>query len=239
MFRYFSVFCIMDSEEVGLDFDIGITDKRKTEESWQSASSDSVKRAPSAEDQAEKVISDEQPEEEKTATERQLEKILKVNDPQVSRSRPRRRRSKRRRLSRSRSISASPESHEIAIPKQSSYISPSRIADIFNKEISVRDLCALSALKHCSPSAVHKIMPTATIDQICQMVELAEEKVRRSTKTSTPSEKSRANRKPKNQPKKSRRRTRSDSSRSVLDRMKEIKAQVKTEPKKFNPPSDG
>ena len=58
MFRYFSVFCIMDSEEVGLDFDIGVTDKRKTEESWQSASSDSVKRSASAEDQVEKARSD-------------------------------------------------------------------------------------------------------------------------------------------------------------------------------------
>ena len=238
VFRYFGVFGIMDSEEVGPDFEIGITDKGKTDESWQSSASDSVKHSASAEDPTEKTIPVEQQEEEKTLTEQQLSRVLKGNQLQTSRSRPRRRRSKRRRSSQTRSISASRETQGAAIPERP-FISPSRIAKIFDKKISVKNLCALSALKHGSPTAIHKIMPTATIDQICQMAELWDEKTRSSTKDCTPPEISRANRRPKSRPRKSRRKTRSASSRPVLDRMKDIKAQVETHPKESNPLSDG
>ena len=102
------MFCIMDSGEVGPDFEIGITDKTKADEKWRSESSNSEERSVSADTRLKETTPDERPTEDKPTTERQLERLHKIDQPQASRSRSiKRRRLKRKRLSRSRSSSAS------------------------------------------------------------------------------------------------------------------------------------
>ena len=64
----------MDSEECAPDFEIGISDKRIADESWQSESSDSEKHPASLDDHAEQTNPNEQTEEDKPITEQQLEK---------------------------------------------------------------------------------------------------------------------------------------------------------------------
>ena len=79
---------------------------------------------------------------------------------------------KRRRLSRSRSKAAEHVAPKQPGAKRPDYMSPTQIAKIFKQDISPKTLCELSAMKDCSPSAVLKVMPKASVSQICQMVEL-------------------------------------------------------------------
>ena len=90
------MFCIMDIEEIGPDFEVGITDRGESQESQHSMASSSVDH------------SEEPLEEAKHTTEQQIAKLLNIEKSQSnSPTPPRRRRRKRRRLSRSRSTSPS------------------------------------------------------------------------------------------------------------------------------------
>ena len=64
------MFCIMDMEGIGPDFEVGITDRRGSEESWHSRASSSVDRA------------EEPLKEVKYTTEQQIEKLLNIEKPQ-------------------------------------------------------------------------------------------------------------------------------------------------------------
>ena len=95
-FREFMCFVQMDGEEIGPDFEIGITDRGESQESQHSTVSSSVDH------------SGESLEEAKVTTEKRIAKLLKIEKSQSnSPTPPRRRRRKRRRLSRSRSTSPS------------------------------------------------------------------------------------------------------------------------------------
>lgn len=175
--------CIMDSEECEPDFEIGITDRRKTDESWQSGSSEE-EDSESGNHRSNATTSEDQTIVNRSTTEQKIRELLKMTEHQASSSEPqasrsssiRQRRSKRRRLSRSRSSYAGQGSQEQVTSETTTYLFPSRIAEIFDKDVSPQKLCELSALKHCSPATVLKIMPKVTVDQICQIVELQEEK---------------------------------------------------------------
>ena len=76
-------------------------------------------------------------------------------------------------------------------------------------------------------------MPSATVEQICQMVELGEEKPKPRTGIRAQQGKARAQ-KPKDRRKKARRKARSASAGSVLDRMTGVKAKARAEPVELN-----
>ena len=53
-----------------------------------------------------------------------------------------------------------------------SYTSPTKIAKIFRNKIDSRTLCQLSAMLRGTPSEVRKLVPDASVTQICKMCEL-------------------------------------------------------------------
>ena len=106
-------------------------------------------------------------------TEQQLKRLLEIEKARSSADTtipPTR--LKRNRESRSRSVPHHAESRQEKTPEKVAYICPTKIADIFDRKISSEDLCALSAITHGSPMTVRKIIPGATVDQICKMVKL-------------------------------------------------------------------
>ena len=56
--------------------------------------------------------------------------------------------------------------------KQEAYTSPSEIAKIFRNMITTDALCQLSAVSRGTPSDVKRIIPRASVDQICKMCDL-------------------------------------------------------------------
>ena len=54
------------------------------------------------------------------------------------------------------------------------YISPTKIARIFRNKVTPETLCQLSAMLRGTPSEVRKLVPDASVDQICKMCELWE-----------------------------------------------------------------
>ena len=163
-FRDFVCFVQMDGEEIGPDFEVGITDRGESQESRHSTVSSSVDH------------SEESLEEAKHTTEKRIAKLLKIEKSQSnSPTPPRPQRRKRRRLSRSRSTSPSRYTQKEVTSKKPQFLPPSRVADIFDRKISPQELCSLSALKDGSPAAVFKIIPEATVDQICELCKLWEE----------------------------------------------------------------
>ena len=58
--------------------------------------------------------------------------------------------------------------------KTRAYTSPSDIAKIFRNMITTDALCQLSAMEDGTPADVKKIIPRATVDQICKMCDLWE-----------------------------------------------------------------
>ena len=56
--------------------------------------------------------------------------------------------------------------------KQEAYTSPSEIAKIFRNMITTDALCQLSAMSKGTPSDVKRIIPRASVDQICKMCDL-------------------------------------------------------------------
>ena len=107
-----------------------------------------------------------------TTTGAKLEKLLNLPAllPDSSRS-ERVRKSKRRRSSLS-SYRTADHEPQYDSAKEYSYIPPTKIADIFAGKLSSKTLCELSAMKCGSPSAVRRIMPNASVDQICRMANL-------------------------------------------------------------------
>ena len=233
----------MDSEEIYPDFEVGISDKvksdgEKPDGSQHSESDERDGRSAAASVAAEETASESQPEGLKTTTERQLEKLLSRAEPKQGDSKAiKRRGTKRQRLSRSTSITTGQASQRVGSPEKTPYLSPSKIANIFDRDISSKSLCKLSALKRVSPEAITKIMPGASVDQICQMCDLQEEQTSPGRQPKAKPGKASSSRRPRAKKKKSRRRARSTSSVPVLDRMKEHK--VKTEPKELNLFNDG
>ena len=55
-----------------------------------------------------------------------------------------------------------------------SYISPTKIARIHRNKVTRETLCQLSAMLRGTPSEVRKLVPDASVDQICKMCELWE-----------------------------------------------------------------
>ena len=165
----------MEDSIISPDFDIGISEDANTQDVWRSDSSDTEGSQPSvdARQPEDKDKGEEIKPSPKNGTEQQLKKLLNIKERQTSASRSRRRhRSKRRRVSPSRSKTTDHSDTENAADRGSSYISPTKIADIFENGISPEKLCELSTLKHGSPATVLKIMPKASVKQICQMVHL-------------------------------------------------------------------
>ena len=106
-------------------------------------------------------------------TEQRLKRLLEIEEARSSADTTiRLRRLKRQRESRSRSVPPHAESRQVKTSKKVEYICPRKIADVFDRKISSEDLCALSAITHGSPMTVREIIPGATVDQICKMVEL-------------------------------------------------------------------
>lgn len=106
-------------------------------------------------------------------TEQRLRRLLEIEEARSSADTAIcLRRPKRQRESRSRSVPPRAESRQKRTSKKVAYICPTKIADIFDRKISSEDLCALSATTHGSPMTVREIIPGATVDQICKMVEL-------------------------------------------------------------------
>ena len=98
--------CIMDSEECEPDFEIGITDRRKTDVSWQSGSSEE-EDSESGNNRSNATTSNDQTIVNRSTTEQKLRELLKMTEPHASSSEPLasrsssigQRRPKRRRLS--------------------------------------------------------------------------------------------------------------------------------------------
>ena len=97
------------------------------------------------------------------------------------------------------------------------YISPAKIIEIFDGVISSENLCILSEMKVGSPSAVRKVMPQASAKQICQVVELWENRKRRRPEREV--FRGRSKKRPR---KPSGRRVNSNPRIPVLDQMKDV-----------------
>ena len=124
-------------------------------------------------------------------TERQLKRLLNIQESEpTDDEQERRTSSKRRRLSVSRSTTSS-RSEKKPKTEKAYYTCPSKIAEIFKWKISSDSLCALSAVEGGTPSLVRKVMPMASIKQICQMCKLWEENDERKIGSDTRLSKSR------------------------------------------------
>ena len=156
----------MIGESVAPDFDLGLFDndtQPSPEHSSDNAASDNQSEADA----------NTQTENTEVNTEQRLKRLLEVEEARTgadTTSPPRR--LKRQRESRSRSVPPRSQSRQERSPKKVTYICPTKIADIFDRKISSKDLCALSAITHGSPTTVRKIIPGATVDQICKLVKL-------------------------------------------------------------------
>ena len=111
---------------------------------------------------------------------------------------------------------------------------PTKISEIFNKEISPKKLCILSAMKHGTPSAVHEIMPDASVAQICQMCKLFESLDDSGSGRDAQLHRVVSRRKREKQRDRPHRVSRSPARKSVLDRMKDIKTEAKSASKKLD-----
>ena len=162
---------MVDVEEQRPDFDIGINDE-EPRDVWRSESEGPKARHWSDSDDAQSGTAVAQERTEGFAGQK-LRKLLDIQDSRSDGSGTvRRRSSKRRRRSRSRSRSKSGIPRVVQTSDRPSYVCPTKISEIFNEEISPKKLCILSAMKHGTTSAVHEIMPDASVAQICQMCKL-------------------------------------------------------------------
>ena len=84
-----------------------------------------------------------------------------------------------------------------------------------------------------SPAAIIKVMPRASVDQICQMCNLWEEQSSPNRELKIKPRKGSSSRRARGKRKKSRRRARSTSPAPVLDRMKDIAKTESNEPNLF------
>ena len=162
----------MEDKEIGLDFNIGKSPERPKQDVWESSSESSSSKQDSGSNDGQTSDKNGVDGEAVTTTARKPEEVIKPGVTQSSEDSPIWPSRRKRRLSISRSKSGALESHDEPKTVQQRYISPTKIAEIFKGAISPAKLCQLSELKHGSPTAVHKIMPDASVDQICRVVEL-------------------------------------------------------------------
>ena len=156
----------MIEESIAPDFEVGLFANET-----QSSSDHSMDNA--ASDRQSKASVDVPTETAEVDTEQRLKRLLEIAEAQSSTDTTiPQRRLKRQRESRSRSVPPRSEPPQKRSSKKVAYICPTKIADIFDRKISSEDLCALSAITHGSPMTVRKIIPGATVDQICKMVKL-------------------------------------------------------------------
>ena len=108
---------------------------------------------------------------------KRLQSFLGMDDTRIEEKRGEieEKRGKKRKRSPSRSV---PKLVEVGTSKKLkhalNYPSPSGIAKIFRNKITPEALCQLSALSYGTPSDVRRIIPTASVEQICDMCELWE-----------------------------------------------------------------
>ena len=100
--------------------------------------------------------------------------------------------SKRCRSSSSSKSSSGGKRSKKPVGKRIGYVSPSKIAKIFGHGITSENLCRLSAMENGTPSDIQRVMPGATVSQICDMCDLWESSAGRVEKPKT-----RSRRKPK------------------------------------------
>ena len=100
---------------------------------------------------------------------RELGKLLTIS---------RRGRDEVKRPSKRRYSSSSPKSssRSLSDSKRSNrgpdYVAPSKVAKIFNNSITPESLCELSEMDDGTPADVRRVMPTASVAQICEMCDL-------------------------------------------------------------------
>ena len=56
--------------------------------------------------------------------------------------------------------------------KKQSYVSSAKIAKIFNNVITAKNLCLLSTMENGTPLDIERLMPNATVAQICAICDL-------------------------------------------------------------------
>ena len=167
-----------------------------------------------------------------TAGEENDDKVKKLKDalglsdiPEVKRS-PKRPRS----LSPSETTSDTRTSSEPS--HRGKHISPTKIAKIFRNKVNPTTLCQLAAMSSGTPSDVKKLIPDASVTQICQMCELWE-KMERSGRHQK--QRSRSPRRVRRRSSKRRHRSRQKSAskqrRPRARRDHQVRAKVKAEPK--------
>ena len=162
----------MENETVAPDFNMEMSDYDKEENVWESSPEHSGGSATPDRDRQQSKSPEAQTEPAGLTTDQLLKKLLKVDDSRTGADGPiPPRRLKRRRVSRSRSL---PVGEDLLKEKSEkpAYSCPTRIRDIFDRQISSKELCALSAITCGSPETVRKIIPGASVDQICRMVKL-------------------------------------------------------------------
>ena len=100
---------------------------------------------------------------------RELGKLLTIR----RKSRDKVKRPSKRRYS---SSSSKSSSHSVSDSKRSNrgrdYVAPSKVAKIFNNSITPESLCELSEMDDGTPADVRRVMPAATVAQICEMCDL-------------------------------------------------------------------
>ena len=93
--------------------------------------------------------------------------------PETRSSKPKRG-TKRRRSSSSSVSKDDGEKAKQRTSKKQSYISPAKIAKIFNNAIAAKNLCLLSTMENGTPLDIERLMPDATVAQICAICDLWE-----------------------------------------------------------------
>ena len=206
-----------EEAEVAPDFDIGIIGDRNSPDAWQSEAGTSENE----QTQIKRVESNPD-------TERQLRRLLSIQDTlPTDDEQDFRSESKRRRLSVSRSVTASRIPMKKHPSEKPDYTCPSKIAEIFNQDISSENLFVLSAMKNGTPSAVREVMPTASVQQICQMCKLSQGSVDPKSESNTRLSKSRRSKKPVDRLKRKRPKKCSRPLKHVLDDMKQVESEKK------------
>ena len=139
------------------DFELGIVGGSSEKSTWQSQSG-SEELSPHPENRMD--TPDQLEERVGRDTEMQLKHLLNlsVGSAAVSKSQDRGRKRSRYSNRRSRTVSRSREKGV----KRNDYTCPSKIAEIFGKDIPAKTLCALSALKDETPAAILDLVPAAT-----------------------------------------------------------------------------
>ena len=229
----------MADTDISPDFDLGISEQHAArDEQWEESAASSGNESQNVLDQP-GTAEEDHGDAVGRSTQQQLEKLLNIQQRQVSVSRQaspskprRRRRSKRRRSPSSSSRASGRDTSQSSVEggQRRSYIPPTKIVNIFKGEISSEKLCDLSTMKDGSPTTVRNIVPTASVSQICQMVTLWENHNTNERRSGTRQEKAKARRRTRSRSKKPRQKSSSRSKKPILDQMVDVKAKLKNVP---------